>query len=116
MVNKALKKVFKKVKDACFYLSDSKIMFMWASTDGIPNDKIFIGRRGMNIPDYKLTPYDIGQIDYTKPTLFKPGILTVVGADGEAIVSYPFKDKANIKQAIKFNKCLVLYKQYKLGK
>ena len=116
MDNKELKKAFKKLKDACFFLSDSRIVFMWGSEDGIPENKIYIGRRGMPRPDYTLTPYDIKKIDYTKPGLFQAGLLTVVGADGTAVVSFPFKDKENIKQADKFNECLALYKQYNLGK
>ena len=116
MDNKELKKAFKKLKDACFFLSDESMVFMWGSTDGIPDDKIYIGRRGMPRPDHTLTPYDISKIECTKPGLFKPGILTVVGADGTALLSYPFKDKGNLKQADKFNECLALYKQYNLGK
>ena len=116
MDNKELKKAFKKLKDATFLLSDSNIIFMWGSTDGIPNDKIYIGRHRAPRPDYAFTPYDIKEISYTKPGLFKKGTLTVVGVGGKALISFPFKDKGNIKQAEKFNECLALYKQYNLGK
>ena len=116
MVNKVLKKVFKKSKDACFFLSDPHIVFMWGSIDGVPNDKIIIGRRGAPRPDHILNPYDIGKIECTKPERAKPGMLTVFGVDGTEMISYPFKDKHNLKQANKFNECLVLYKQYHLGK
>lgn len=116
MDNKELKKVFKKVKNAFFFLSDERINFGWGCDDGIPTDKIFIGRRGMPLPDYTFTPYDIGRIECTKPGLFKAGTLTVIGADGSALISFPFKDKSNLKTADKFNECLALYKQYNLGK
>ena len=116
MDDKELKKAFKKVKDAFFFLSDERINFGWGSDNGIPGDKIFIGRRGMPRPDYILTPYDIERIECTKPGLFRAGILTVVGVGGKALHAFPFKDKGNLKTAEKFNECLALYKQYNLGK
>lgn len=56
MDNKELKKAFKKLKNANFLLSNNTILVAWGSTDGIPNDIIYIGRRGMPRHDHKLTP------------------------------------------------------------
>lgn len=116
MDNKELKKAFKKLKDVFFFLSDPNINFGWGADDGIPRNKIFIGRRGAPRPDITLTPYDIERVECTKPGLFKAGILTVVGVDGTVLYAAPFKDKSNIKSVDKFNECLALYKQYNLGK
>ena len=116
MDNKELKKAFKKLKDTHFYLADASMIFMWGSTDGIPHDKIYIGRSGMPRPDYTFTPYDIERVDCTKPGLFKAGILTVVGVGGKTLFAAPIKDKNNLKSAEKFNEWLQLYKQYNLGK
>ena len=113
---KELKKAFKKVINPFFMLCNEQISFGWGENDGIPYDKIFIGKRGMPHPDYTLSPYDIERLEYDKPGLFKPGMLKVIGTDGKIIWADIFKDKMNIKQVDKFNECLRLYKQYNLGK
>lgn len=115
-MDKEIKKAFKKLVKLNFFLLDDMI-FTWGegSEKGIPNDKLFIGRLGAPRPDVTLTPYDIQKVEYTKPGLFKAGILTVVCVDGKNL-NLRFKDKSNIKIAEKFNQCLALYKQYNLGK
>lgn len=117
MDNKDLKKIFKKYLNIHFYFSESSIVFMWGTNDNIvPRDKLYIGRRGAPRPEITLTPYDIDRLEYTKPGLFKKGVLSIIGTNGSTIFSAYFKDKANMKNADKFNECLALYKQYNLGK
>ena len=116
MDKKELKQIFKKYKNMYFLLKDKNIHFGWGvdSETWIPHEKIFIGRHGVHRPDVTLTPYEIERVEYTKPGLFKAGILTIVGTNGQKI-AFEFKDKVNMKTADMFNECLALYKQYNLG-
>ena len=116
-MDKELKKAFKKLTNVFFLLSDPNLVFGWGEGEkGIPHNEIYIGRHRAGVADYVLSPYDIEKLEYTKPGLFKAGILTIVGTDGSRNFNFPFKDKANMKYAEKFNQCLALYKQYNLGK
>ena len=118
MEQKELKKAFKKYKNVVFLFTNKNIVFTWGpqKDTGVPYDKIFIGRLGMPRPDYQFSPYEIDRVECTKPGLFKPGILTLFGTEGNALFSAQFKDKGNLKNAVLFNECLALYKQYNLGK
>lgn len=108
---------FKKYKSLVFLPSDKNIVFVWGTdkATGLPYDKIYIGRHGAPRPEIVLTPYDIASIEYTRPGLFKAGVLSVVGMDGKVLFATYFKDKSNMKTADKFNECLALYKRYGLG-
>lgn len=117
-MDKEIKKAFKRLTNICFLVTDERIVFVWGegSEKGIPDNKIFIGRRGSPRPDYTFSPYDIKELVCTNPGLFRQGTLTLIGADGTALITLPFKDRSNIKSVEKFNQCLALYKQYNLGK
>lgn len=116
MDNKELKKEFKKYKKIFFDLGDNRIFVWGINDDGLPNDKIFLGRSGSPRPDFTYSPYDIARLEYTKPGLFRKGLITIIGVGGSALLDIEHKSKSNAKMCDLFNECLELYKKYNLGK
>lgn len=115
-MDKQTKKAFKKLTNLFFFPVPETIHFGWRAENGIPVDKIFYGIMGAPRPTMVFSPYDIERLTYTRPGFFKLGELNVIGTDGNIKLSLSFKDKENMKIADRFNECLVLYKQYGLGK
>lgn len=114
MEEKELQKIFKKYSNLYFLLDPESLTFGWRidKETGMPYDKIYAGILGEAAPRLTLSPMEIKELTYTKPGLFKKGLLSIVGVNGEVIKSFFFKSKDNIKVCEKFNECLALYKEH----
>ena len=116
MDSKEIKKAFKPLKKLLFELQYNYALIWGVEKDGSPSSKIFVGRHGAPRPDFTFSPYDIERLEYTKPGLFKSGVLSIIGTDGAVRVMLDFKKKSNMKTADTFNEMLALCKSLELGK
>ena len=116
MDSKEIKKTFKPLKKLHFDLQYNYIFVWGVDDDGAPSKNIFAGKLGAPRPDYKFSPYDIERLEYTKPGLFKSGVLSVIGTDGSTLLMMGFKSKSNMKTADQFNEMLALCTSLELGK
>lgn len=113
-----IKTAFKKFKFLCFLLLPKGLMLCWGNDKKTkePDKSIYLGYSGEARPRKIFKPYEIKRVECSKPGIFKPGILTIIGQNDDVILNLQFKDKNNLKVMESFNYYLDLYKQYGLGK